>query len=202
MDITLRLETKEDHRAVEFITREAFWNLHNPGCDEHLIVHNMRGADVFVPELDFVACIGDRVVGNVMYTKARIVAEDGGETEVLCLGPLSVLPEFHGRGIGSMLVRHSVEAAKKAGHNSVFLFGHPGYYPRFGFRNAREFNIQTSWGANIDPFMWMELHEGALDGVSGKYFEPEVFKTEGKELEEFDKQFPFKEKRESRPDDL
>ena len=134
MDITIRLETENDHREVENITREAFWNLYNPGCDEHLIAHNLRKSEDFIPELDFVALDGDKIVGNIMYTKARVTAEDGSEAGVLCLGPVCVLPEYQGRGVGSMLIKHTLDEARKGEHKGVLLFGNPGYYHRFGFR--------------------------------------------------------------------
>ncbi len=89
----LRLETPADYSTVERITREAFWNHHVPGCDEHYLAHVLRQAECFLQELDFVAELDGTVVGNIMYTKARIVGDDATEYPVLSFGPISVLPE-------------------------------------------------------------------------------------------------------------
>lgn len=77
-EITIRNEKKDDFRTVEEITREAFWNLYNPGCNEHYVVHRMREHEDFIPELDFVAETDGKIVGNIMYTKAKLTDESGG----------------------------------------------------------------------------------------------------------------------------
>ena len=53
-NLTIRLETEKDYRAVEELTREAFWNVCKPGADEHYFVHQMRSHPDFIPELAFV----------------------------------------------------------------------------------------------------------------------------------------------------
>lgn len=75
LDINLRLEKPEDHRLVEELTREAFWGTNNPGCDEHFLVHKLRTVSAFVPELDFVAEVDGKIVGNIMYSDAKEAAE-------------------------------------------------------------------------------------------------------------------------------
>jgi len=94
MDILIRNETENDYRAVEEITREAFWNLYFPGCHEHYLVHIMRDHADFLKELDFVAECDGKIVGNIMYTKAWLVDETGKEMDIVSFGPISVLPEY------------------------------------------------------------------------------------------------------------
>ena len=106
MYIELRLEQPSDYQETENVTREAFWNLHSPGCDEHYLLHIMRDCPAFVPELDVVAAYGGKIVGNIVYAKAVIKADNGNEYEVLGLGPISVLPEYQGKGIGGRLIEH------------------------------------------------------------------------------------------------
>lgn len=77
MNSTIRREEERDHRDVENLTREAFRDLYRPGCCEHLIVHKLRTAPAFVRELDCVALDGDKIVGNIMYSKAKVVDDRG-----------------------------------------------------------------------------------------------------------------------------
>ncbi len=192
MPVTIRLEMPQDYRETEILTREAFWDLYKPGCNEHLLVHKLRECPAFVKELDLVACEGERIVGNIMYSRARVIGAAGETQEVLCLGPVSVLPERQHCGIGSLLITESLSRAKDLGFAGVFLMGDPGYYARFGFRNADIFGVLTPDGECHDYFMGFELAPGRLEGVSGSFFEDEVFHTGEKELEEFEKLFPEK----------
>lgn len=194
MHISIRPEEENDYRSVEYMTREAFWDVYKPGCDEHLIIHKIRKVTAFVKELDFIALDEDRIVGNIIYSKAKVINKDNKEFEVLCMGPLGVLPSYQKQGIGSLLMKYSIEKARQLGYKAIIIFGNPNYYHRFGFINAKEYNIQTSSGENLEVFMALELCEGGLKGISGKYYKDEVFKIEKDELEAFEKEFPYKVK--------
>ena len=98
--ITIRNEEERDYKVVEEITRKAFYNLYIPGCAEHYLVHTMRGHEDFIPELDFVIELDGQVIGNIMYTKARLVDEAGTEKEILTFGPVSIDPQHQRRGYG------------------------------------------------------------------------------------------------------
>ena len=76
MDISIRLENKNDYKAVEHITREVFWDVYKPGCDEHFVLHKIRKVPAFVKELDFVACDKDTIVGNIIYSRAKVLNEE------------------------------------------------------------------------------------------------------------------------------
>ena len=193
MSITLRLERPEDYRAVETLTREAFWGFTSPTCDEHYLVHLLRSVPAFLPELDFVAEMDGGLVGNVMYSRAKVVDDGGKETEVLAFGPLSVLPAYWHRGVGSALMRHSIREAKQMGYRAIVFYGHPDYYPRFGFRNARAFGITTPNGKSFDALMAMPLYDRALDSVSGAFHEDPVFAVKSEEAEAFNRTFPHRE---------
>jgi len=194
MNISIRQEEKKDFRTIEELTREAFWDLYKPGCDEHLVVHNMRNVPAFVKELDFVVCDDDKIVGYIMYSKAKIINDENKEFEVLCMWPLAVLPTYQKQGIGSLLMKYSMEQARQLGYKAIIIFGDPNYYHRFGFVDAKQYNIQTSDGANFDAFMALELWENSLSSISGKFYADKVFETDEKELEEFEKGFSYKEK--------
>lgn len=194
MKINIRLEEEKDFRKVEFLTREAFWDLYRPGCCEHLIVHKMRNVPAFVKELSYIAEEEYSIVGSIIYSKAKIINDQTNEYDVLCMGPISILPSYQKKGIGSLLMTHSLERAKELGFKAVIIFGNPDYYKRFGFINAKNYNIKTSTGENFDAFMALELANGSLNGISGKFYEDKVFETEDKELELFERDFLFKEK--------
>lgn len=156
--------------------REAFWDLYRPGCSEHLIVRKIRKLPVFIKELSYVACDNDKIVGNIIYSRARIISEDSLEHEVLCMGPLGVLPHYQKRGIGSRLMAETLKKASELGYKAVIIFGNPKYYERFGFKNAKE------------------LQKGSLTGLNGKFHADKVFEIKDDELEEFEKGFPYKKK--------
>ena len=90
--IVIRNETEKDYKTVEEITRKAFYNIYVPGCMEHYLVHIMRDHEDFIKELDFVIELDGKVIGNIMYTKAKLVDEAGEEKEILTFGPVSILP--------------------------------------------------------------------------------------------------------------
>jgi predicted N-acetyltransferase YhbS len=132
MDVIIRHERKEDYRIVEELTREAFWNLYVPGCTEHFILHNLRNSADFIPELDFIAEKEGRIVGNVVYSSAKIVDRQGAEKRVIGFGPVSVLPLFQRQGIGCALIQHTIEVAGNMGFPVICIYGDPRYYHRFG----------------------------------------------------------------------
>ena len=194
MNVNIRLERPEDYRTVEEITRIAFSNraaIGNAGFDmEHYMVHKLRERDGIM-ELSFIAEMDERVVGHIIYSHAHVLQPDNSKVDVLSFGPISVLPEFQLMGIGSALMKHSIQEAKKLGYGAILFFGHPEYYPRFGFVEAREFSITTYAGDNFPAFMAMELKEGYLKNVSGKFVESDIYnmKLHLEEATEFDRQF-------------
>ena len=146
-----------------------------------------------MPELDFVAEVDGKLVGHIIYSKAKVITPDDREIEVLTFGPISVLPEYKRMGVGSALMRHSILEAKKLKYRAIIICGHPDYYPRFGFNRASAFGITDENGASYDALMAMPLYDGALDGVAGRFVYDPAFNLDPKEVEEFDKSFPPKE---------
>ncbi|MBE5962494.1 MAG: N-acetyltransferase [Lachnospiraceae bacterium] len=178
-DIKIRLEEVQDYHEVELVARAAFYRDERikeigVGCTEHYMIHELRNQDG-IKELNFVAVLDDKIVGHVIYSHSYILKDDGERIETLNFGPLSVLPEWQKQGIGSMLMRFSIEKAKELGYGAIIFFGHPTYYPRFGFVEAKEFGITTAWGANYPAFMAMELRDGYLKNAQGKYFEADIY---------------------------
>ena len=193
IEFYLRPEEEKDYNSVENLTREAFWNVYKPGCDEHLLIHNMRNAKEFIKELDYVAVYNDEIIGNIVYAKTKII--DGSkEHDVITFGPVSVLPAYQKKGIGKKLIEHTITKAQEMGFNAIIIYGNPKYYEKFGFKNSREYKITNMEGNYHDALLALELHSGSLEKTSGKFLDGEIYKTDKKELEIFEKNFPKKEK--------
>lgn len=192
-DVVLRNETISDYRIVEELTREAFWNHHVPGCNEHYLLHIMRKADSFIHELDFVAVVNGKIVGNIVYTKAKILGDNGDCHNVVSFGPISVLPAFQGKGIGSILIEYSKIVAKELGYKAILIYGDPDYYSRFGFIAAENYSIGTSDNMYAVPLQAQELYSGALSNISGRFIEDEIYEIDEIAAKEFDIGFPPKQ---------
>ena len=194
MNIKLRLEQPEDYKEVENLTREAFWNVHVPGCDEHYLIHIIRDCEAFIPELDYVAVLDNKIVGNIVYTEAKIVDDNNNEHTVLSFGPLSVLQEYQKQGLGKALIEHTKDIARNMGYKAILIYGDPSYYCRFGFIPAEKYNILTSDGMYHTALQVYELYNGSLKSVSGRFFEDNIYQLNKQLSEKFDSTFPQKEK--------
>jgi predicted N-acetyltransferase YhbS len=179
---------------VEELTREAFWNVHFPGCGEHLLIHNLRKAEEFIKQLDFVAICNNKIVGNIVYVEAKIKDADK-EYSVLTFGPISVLPEYQNNGIGSKLINHTIKLSKEMGYKAVTIYGDPEYYKRFGFKASKEYDITNKDKKYPAALLVLELYPNALNGIKGIFDEGTVYEIDEKELEEFEKRFVKKEKK-------
>lgn len=197
--LAIRLETSADFREVEHITREAFWNHHVPGCDEHYLAHILRKQSCFLPELDFVAELDGRLVGNIMYTRAIVRGDDQHDYPTLTFGPLSVLPEHQGVGIGGALVRHSLEAARGLKFPAVLIYGDTAYYCRFGFAPAERYRIGTRYHTYADALQAIELIPGALSGKPGLFIEDPAFEINEAKAEKFNRHFSPKQRQSGLP---
>jgi len=193
MEIALRPEEENDLAIVEDLTREAFWNVHCPGADEHLLVHNLRKTDVFIKELDFVAINDNKIVGNIMYAESAVKNNDL-EYTVLTFGPVSVLPEYQNKGIGGKLINHTVKLSKEMGYKAVIIYGDPEYYKRFGFKESKEYKITNKEKKFPAALLVLELYSDALNGIEGIFDEGKAYEIDKNEAEEFDKKFIAKVK--------
>ena len=161
----IRLEEEKDYRAVEELTREAFWNVYVPGASEHYFVHMMRKHPDFIPELAFVLEKDGKIVGSVMYTKAWLEDETGNRKEILSFGPLCIAPAYQRQGLGKFLIRHSFDAARNMGYDANVIFGNPGNYVGCGFVSCKKKNVSFVVNGNFPTALLVcELIPGALDG--------------------------------------
>jgi predicted N-acetyltransferase YhbS len=193
MEINLRIEEEKDYRIVEELTREAFWNVHVPGCDEHWLIHHLRNANEFIKELDFVAVYNNEIIGNIVYIKSKI-KNMGGEYPVLTFGPVSVLPKYQNNGVGSKLIRHTINLSKRMGYKAIIIYGDLEYYKKFGFKESKEYNITNKEGKYPAALLVLKLYPGALKGINGIFDEGKPYEISDEGLEEFEKGFRKKEK--------
>jgi predicted N-acetyltransferase YhbS len=194
MELIIRKTNKNEFYQTENLTRETFWNLYQSGCTEHYILHRFRKSKAWIEQLDRVAMYEGEIVGHIISTKAKVIASDNTAHEVLHVGPFTVDQLFQNKGIGTQLFHDSIETAKKLGFKGMILFGNPDYYPRFGFKNAKEFNISTKDGMNFDPFMALELQNNGLSNVHGRFYLDESAEINEQELSKYENHFPYKEK--------
>jgi len=190
VNLILRRERTEVFHRVEELTREAFWNVHEPGCNEHFLAHVLRDSLDFIAELDYVAELDGKPVGNIMYARSVILQPSGLPYPVLTFGPVSVLPSLQGKGIGSALITHTLELARQLGHAVVVIYGDPAYYARFGFRAGEDFGIRTKDGWFNPALQALELVPLALKGISGSFVEADVYNLDTQAAEQFDADFP------------
>ena len=196
-DDTIRLEKPEDYREVENHVREAFWNVYSPGCSEHYVIHVLRDDPAFVKELDFVMEQNGVLIGQNMFMRTVIHADDGRVIPVLTMGPIGITPERKRHGYGKELLDYSLEKATAMGFGAVLFEGNIGFYGKCGFRYARNFGIRyhdLPEGADDSFFLCKELIPGYLDGITGVYQTPLGYYVDDADVEKFDKSFPHKEK--------
>ena len=196
-DCIIRLERTEEHRETETLVREAFWNVYRPGCLEHYVLNQLRNDKAFVPELNFVMEKDGRLIGQNMFMRAVIKADDGRDIPIMTMGPICITPELQGKGYGKILLDYSLEKAAELGCGALCFEGNINFYGKSGFTYASEFGIRYHGlpeGADASFFLCKELKKGYLDGISGEYTPPNGYFVDEAEAEEFDKQFPPKEK--------
>lgn len=194
MKIEIRRETPQDYHETEEMTRRSFYNLHGPGCDEHLLVHKLRTHKDYLPECSRVAVVDGKIAGTIMYFKCVIHGQKEDVT-IASFGPLCVDHKYKNCGIGRKLLEATLPLVKDAGFPGVVIFGEPYYYPKFGFKRGRDLGLTDMEGNTSDPFMGIELVEGGLHIEGGRFEESSVVEELTEEaLAELDKAFPVLKK--------
>jgi predicted N-acetyltransferase YhbS len=167
MEIFIRQELTEDNSQTEEVVKRAFLDEEYSDKKEHILVNRIRKTDAFISELSLVALNQDQdIVGHVLLSKIKI-ADGDKAVDSLALAPVSVLPDYQNKGIGSQLIRVALKKAKEVGFHSVIVLGHKDYYPRFGFKQADLWNIRAPFEVPSEFFMALELVENSLENVQG-----------------------------------
>lgn len=196
-DYIIRLERKEEYREVENLVREAFWNVYRPGCLEHYLLNQLRDDEAFVPELDLVMEKDGQIIGQNMFMRAIIKADDGRDIPIMTMGPICIAPEFKRKGYGKKLLDYSLEKATELGCGALCFEGNIDFYGKSGFTYASDFGLRYHGlpeDADASFFLCKELIPGYLKGITGEYAPPQGYFIDEEETEKFNQTFPYKEK--------
>ena len=196
-NIIIRSERPEEYREVENLVRESFWNVYRPGCSEHYVLHTLRDDPDFIKELDFVMEKDGQLIGQNMFMKTIIEADDGSIVPVLTMGPIGIAPDKKRQGYGKMLLDYSLQMAESLGYGAVLFEGNIDFYGKSGFDFAYKFGIRyhdLPEDADSSFFLCKELIPGYLDNVTGVYQTPAGYYVKDEEVEIFDSSFPPKQK--------
>ena len=190
----IRNEKEDDHKIVEELTKRAFWNLHVPGCNEHYLVHKMRSHSDFIPELDFVIEVDNKIIGNIMYTKSKLLNNQNQEVIILTFGPVSIEPQYQRKGYGKKLIEHSFEKAKGMGYNYIVIYGNPCNYLGLGFKSCKRFSIYVGDEIYPSALLVRQIGDNSLSNEKWKFVESDVYAVDNNEAELFDKGFETMQK--------
>jgi len=168
--ITIRPEQKSDYEAITRVNDLAFGR-----PEEGQLIENLRHLPEFDPRLSLVAELRGKIVGHVLFFPVYIQSEDGEEHPCLSLGPIAVVPDHQKQGFGGQLIEAGHNAALELDYTSVVLLGHPSYYPRHGYRPAERWRLTNPWKITGEPWMAIELVDGALQGKIGLVVYPDAF---------------------------
>ena len=196
-DVNIRPERVEEQREVENLVRESFWNVYRPGCFEHFVLHVLRDDPAFVGELDLVMEKDGRLIGQNMFMRTVIEKDGGGTVDVLTMGPICIANDLKRQGYGKILLDYSLERAAGLGSGAVLFEGNILFYGKSGFDYASKFGIRyhdLPEDADSSFFLCRELIPGYLDGVTGVYQTPAGYYVDERDVDEFDRSFPLKEK--------
>ena len=151
-DPVIRPETAADEAAITEVTLAAFETLEISGHTEHHIIRALRAAGAL--SVSLVAEADGRVVGHIAFSP--VVLSDG-TADWYGLGPVSVLPAYQKRGIGSALIREGLARIEAMGAGGCCLVGHPEYYGRFGFSNPAGLSME-----GVPPEVFFALSFGGV----------------------------------------
>ncbi len=203
LEIKIRPESEADHLPVEVLTREAFWNLYRPGCDEHFTTHMIRRHEDFLPDLTFVAEVDGQIVGSIMYARSWVINELGEKVETATFGPLCIHPAWQRRGVGSTLIEHTRALAAQKGYPAILILGDPHNYCKHGFKTGRDMGVSTLDGRYPLGLLVLELRPGFFaSSQHWKLQTSKVYEFDPAQAEAFDACFPPKEKKHQYSQDL
>ena len=202
MEIKIRPESEADYLPVETLTREAFWNLYRPGCDEHYTTHRIRGHQDGLADLTFVAELDGQLVGSIMFARSWVINERGEKFETATFGPLCVHPALQRRGIGSALIAHTRDLAAQKGYPAILILGDPHNYVKHGFKTGKDMGVCID-GRYPLGLLVLELRPGFFaSSQQWRFLTSEVYEFEAVQVDAFDARFPPREKKHHYSQDL
>ena len=161
MKITIEAETEGDYEQITRLHAIAF-----NGDGEARLVEKLRRTPIYIPELSLVAKYRNAIIGHILFYPIKINT-CRKKCNSLALAPVSVIPSFQNRKVGSRLIKEGLEKAQKLGFKSVIVVGHPEYYPRFGFEKASKYGISAPFHVPDNALFAIELQKDGLKNCSG-----------------------------------
>ncbi|WDI35365.1 N-acetyltransferase [Entomospira entomophila] len=186
---------EKDYDAIMIVTREAFWNLYRPGCEEHLVAYQIFYHPDWIRELSYVIEVNQRIVGAVFYTRGWIEQKSGNKRETLVMGPLCILPELHRQGLGRRLMENSISKAKELGYSMILTLGYDYHYAPYGFVSAKRYDIALEANIYYKGLLALALVQGSRDHYQGIVELSDAYQVNPLEVELFDTRFPPKQKK-------
>ena len=166
-DLSIHCEQAVDVSRIADVVRRAYASVPYSDHREYVMVERLRETTAYIPALSLLAEVAGEAVGHILLTRATI-GSGHAATPTLSLAPLSVVPEFQGRGIGRQLVFAAHRQAAELGFASIVLVGIASYYPRFGYERLSRYPITLPFAAPESECMILSLAPHSLQGVSGQ----------------------------------
>ncbi|MBM7636879.1 GNAT family N-acetyltransferase [Streptococcus saliviloxodontae] len=152
----IRRAKKEELPIIAELVASAFKSAEHSDGNEHDLVLALCDSSAFIPELSLVAELNGKLIGHILFTKASVAGQP-----VLVLAPVSVLPDYQGKGVGTALIETGHQIAKDLGYAYISVLGSDTYYPRFGYLPATRYGISAPFKVADEYFMMLRLTEEA-----------------------------------------
>lgn len=168
MNVQVRTVQESDWAAIEQVVCAAFGE--DQGGEIVDLAADLLADPSAQPSLSFVAAVDGSVAGHILFTNAHIQTSQR-EISAAILAPLSVHPAFHNQGIGGQLINAGLRQLKTVGVELVFVLGHPGYYPKYGFSPAGIQGFDAPYTIapeHAGAWMVQELRPGGIGQVRGQ----------------------------------
>lgn len=191
----IRREEEKDYFENETLVREAFYNIYRPGCIEHYVLHKLRNDKSFVASLDYVIEEDGKIIASIVYAIGKLTYDDNTTKDILTFGPVSVHPKYQKRGYAEKLINYTMDKAKSLGYNEIIISGNEEYYKKYGFVKASLYDIHYKGYEEDDSFLLIHIFDkNKYDIEHVLYSDPECYMVSEEEANEYDKNFPYKEK--------
>ena len=169
MNLIIRQESEKDYHGITRCNDLAFKQK-----GEGVLVEAIRKNPKYIPEFSIVAEVDREIIGHVLFFPIIIKSKQTSFSS-LSLAPMSVVPEYQNKGIGTELVKNGLKKVREPGFESLIVLGHEKYYPRFGFKPASNWNIIPPFPVPNEAFMAIELIPNALIEVNGIVIYPKEY---------------------------
>lgn len=191
----IRREEEKDYFENEVLVREAFYNIYRPGCIEHYVLHKLRNDKCFMPLLDYVIEENGKIIASIVYAIGKLTYNDNTTKDILTFGPVSVHPKYQKRGYAEKLINYTMDKAKSLGYNEIIISGNEEYYKKYGFVKASLYDIHYKGYEEDESFLLIHIFDkNKYDIKHALYSDPECYMVNEEVANEYDKNFPYKEK--------